>query len=503
MSTKLTTEQHAFVQDILSSMKSSKEEWTTCRKSAQALYKKAGSTWGEEGSSVRISFNTAFAKVPQERLWATILESGRVPDPFVIPKSKADVKELFLKFNSHLPTWKDLNVFRPAEFLWDQEAAARKLIEEANPDGLVISDSENEDEDDDDDGLGFDTQSPVEIERFVENIRKRKRTDGDFLCRLSEKKRAAFEHYNTALKKHGQPSGKKLPSFPNDNDSEDESSSKILTPSKRKLERERKRKEDMESVMSAFLGMISKNSGNFGQNDDDFDTKSHKRANQAQRKFEQGRYVHLGMLVSESDPNFSSTEPSTEVTLSGLSSLRTKAKYVRPKTWSEFVLLFIRLMKGYICNGFASKAAHLFEYLEELTIQNNVGMCSIAALIAYDERKRSSSRKPFDWFNFDHRLFMIATTEFPKAVVPYLRGGENSNLSSFPSKNRDFTPKGGRASESVTVAQRTRNGACTSWAKDGCCKFERTPVGCKFSHWCLKNECQQDSGHRPDQCPHA
>jgi hypothetical protein len=498
MSTKLTSVQIIAVQDEMKKMQSTEAEWTACRKSTQSLYKKSNSTWGSPESPTRLAFDTCFAKAPQERLFATFLESNRVPDPFVKPKSKEEVKQLFIVFSTVFPTWNQMmHKFRPADDLWKEEAAARELLE---AEGKV---SGSEVDSNDDEELGFDTSNEKEISRFVKNIRKRKATHGAiFLNRLSERKRAAFDKYDAALKKveFGATPPDSPPGLASDGSEEPSSddSSPII---KQREERESRRRSDVESVMKTFFDMLSKSSSNFdNNNDDDYDTKSHKRAKRAKLKFSQGKYVHLGMLVSESDPNFHSAEPSTEVTLTSLSSLKTKAKYVRPNTWSEFVLLFIRLLRGYICNGFASKASKLFEYFEELTIQHNVGVCSVTALIMYDERNRSGSKNPFDWFQFNQRLFMVATTEFPR-VLHLHKNGESSNCTPGVARSHDPT-KGRKTSEPFSIDRRSRNGVCTSWARDGCCKFEKLSVGCKFSHWCVKPECQEDSSHRPEACPH-
>jgi hypothetical protein len=48
------------------------------------------------------------------------------------------------------------------------------------------------------------------------------------------------------------------------------------------------------------------------------------------------------MLVKETDPNFAASEPKTELLVSFETTLKTKDKYVRPTTWGQFVMLFMR-----------------------------------------------------------------------------------------------------------------------------------------------------------------
>ena len=241
------------------------------------------------------------------------------------------------------------------------------------------------------------------------------------------------------------------------------------------------------SLMSRFFKAVLKEDGS--RDDHDGETKAQKTARLVKRKFLKGDYVHLGALALESDPNFK--EPSTQIHLSNLTSLKAKQKYVLPKTWPDFVLLFVRLLKGYICNGFGCKAAVLFEYLEKLTILHNVNTCSVTALIHYDDRVRLLATTPFGWLKFDHQLFEVVRAEFP-LVSP---AASASNSHSQGGSGKRSTP--------FSKSARTKHGQCSGWAHKGSCKFEKSNSGCRFAHWCVNPECVKTEkvDHKPSECP--
>ena len=221
-------------------------------------------------------------------------------------------------------------------------------------------------------------------------------------------------------------------------------------------------------------------------------TKAQKTARLVKSKYKKGQYVHLGALVLESDPNFK--EPDTLIQLSDLTSLKAKQKFTLPTTWPRFILLFTRLLKGYICNGHADRAGELFEYLENLAIHHNVGSCSVTALIKYDDRVRSLSTSPFSWLKFNHQLFEVVKAEFPMSVM----GGTRPSAKPQDGRQR------GRSSP-VPDEMRTKHGLCRDWANRGTCSYDKSKIGCRFAHWCTHKKCvaSKKTDHKPSSCPHA
>jgi hypothetical protein len=202
----------------------------------------------------------------------------------------------------------------------------------------------------------------------------------------------------------------------------------------------------------------------------------------------------LGALRQKSDPNFK--EPDTQIHLTDLTSLKAKRKYVLPTTWPEFILLFTRLLKGYICNGYGNLAKGLFEYLEGLSVLQSVGSCSVRALIEYDDRVRSQSITPFDWLVFNFRLFEVVKAEFP---VQAKYGGESSGQFAAGRAARKFN----NGNKPYSRGERTKHGLCRGWAFRGKCAFAGSQAGCRFAHWCTHDKCvaANKTDHKPEQCP--
>ena len=224
--------------------------------------------------------------------------------------------------------------------------------------------------------------------------------------------------------------------------------------------------------------------------DEEYFSKAEKRAKKAEKLFKKAKYVPLGMLCKESDPNYLANEPKTQIHLSDSTTIKAKDKYTDPSTWPEFCMLFDRLIRGYTCIGsYKDKASILFEYKERLSIHHTVSTASVSALVAYDKRVRSRSKRPFDWIKFDYELFEIVKAEFPK------RSSEGSSSWSGPNKRLFGSPT------KISKADRTANGLCHAWSRGVKCRFTH----CRFSHWCLHPKCVDGGSvdHRADECPNG
>lgn len=232
-----------------------------------------------------------------------------------------------------------------------------------------------------------------------------------------------------------------------------------------------------------------------GQNptdeENEYLSKSEKRLKRMKKLFIKGSFVPLGLLVKESDPNYRSKAPTTMVKLTDHQTLKAKDKYVDPSSWSEFSLLFVRLIRGYITVGsYMARADALFDYLERLSLHHQVATCSDQALIAYDKRVRSRSLVPFDWLVFDQEVFEIVKAEFKSTAS--MPSGARKNLFGGSTKPMD---------RSV----RTKHGQCNGWLSGNGCKFSKFPEGCRFAHWCINPKCVKSdkTNHKPSVCPNS
>lgn len=242
---------------------------------------------------------------------------------------------------------------------------------------------------------------------------------------------------------------------------------------------------DVGKVLSLLIEKLDKNKKD-DYLTDDLD-KDQIRSKTAQKRFEEGKYVALGMLIERSDKGFAHKQPQTQVHIGESTRLKTKAKYHTPENWEEFILLLTRLIQGYLQNGHDAKITELFKYMENLQKHRNTGAVSDKALIHYDEQVRYTSTKPFSWLEFDTQAFLLASNSYPIKKTSYGERNLGNNVKNKP-HSRSF---------------RTQKGTCNRWKKGEQCSYESKDKGCRFAHWCINDQCikKNNTDHRYDQCP--
>lgn len=199
----MTDEQKSRVESSMDKMQFTKETFHAPRQALQRLYSSAPNARSYDNESAKLALETFAGKFCNERLLAWVLEGQAVPDPFVKPTSKEQLVGLIATHKLAPPTWLQLQGFRPAEDLWEEEAAYREGQE------LERGERDEEDEDGEDDGgevseveegeyLGFDPNSEEEAGRWVRNIRK---GGTQKINRLGKRQRKVFDEYEKGRNK--------------------------------------------------------------------------------------------------------------------------------------------------------------------------------------------------------------------------------------------------------------------------------------------------------------
>ena len=222
--------------------------------------------------------------------------------------------------------------------------------------------------------------------------------------------------------------------------------------------------------------------------DDDFDVTAADRVakrlrSASEKAFRSGALVHLGALRSPQDVGYSYGSDSFTVAVNSKATLSAQLKIKNPESWSDFLLLFNRLIVGYVAS-FPQFHKKFLSYIERLQQYVELKIASPSAMIEYDRRIRSEHCNYWLWLEFDTQMYEVC-----KFLFPFHPNFSQTPLSrAYPSSKSKGPHSSSQSPPSLKL--------CRDWVS-GTCAQKR--ASCRFAHHCVNAKCVQagSTAHKP------